>query len=159
MVFRHVWGWMSSPRKPNLNLTPTSTNSSTSSQQSSRSGRLDEQAATTAAYIVCPRPLPSRAFSDEADTECPICLDEMELVIFAPQPSELRGKIRSLRKKQTYQQAVETPVDPALHTSKGHVVAPCGHVYHYRCLKGWLEIKPLCPLCQDKLPTLSLPAP
>ncbi|WVQ72855.1 hypothetical protein IAR50_002416 [Cryptococcus sp. DSM 104548] len=155
MVFRNVWAWVSSTRKSNLSLTPTSTSSSASSQESTRSGcgGQGQQAATTTAYMVCPRPLPSRAYSDGTDTECPICLEDMELVIFASKPP---GKRRSLRRRQCHKAVEVPPVDAALHASKGHVVSPCGHVYHFKCLKGWLEVKSLCPICQDTLPTLSL---
>ena len=28
------------------------------------------------------------------------------------------------------------------------ILCPCGHCYHKRCIKGWLRIKNICPLCK-----------
>ena len=30
------------------------------------------------------------------------------------------------------------------------VSCPCTHTFHESCIKGWLRIKPVCPLCQSK---------
>lgn len=39
--------------------------------------------------------------------------------------------------------------------SKGQVIRnlPCGHMFHYKCMKPWLKISSYCPLCRFDLKT------
>lgn len=32
---------------------------------------------------------------------------------------------------------------------------PCGHIFHERCIKKWLEIDHICPTCRHELPCQS----
>ena len=36
----------------------------------------------------------------------------------------------------------------------GHAVTPCDHMFHYRCLRQWMELKMECPICRRELPNL-----
>ena len=35
-------------------------------------------------------------------------------------------------------------------------VTTCGHLYHYQCLRGWLDIKPTCPECRAAITMASV---
>ncbi|WVQ85781.1 hypothetical protein IAT38_007948 [Cryptococcus sp. DSM 104549] len=37
---------------------------------------------------------------------------------------------------------------------RSYAVAPCGHVFHTKCLAQWMGIKTICPLCKRSLPPL-----
>jgi len=33
-----------------------------------------------------------------------------------------------------------------------YMFTPCKHLFHYECLKAWLEMKNTCPECRSILP-------
>ncbi|KAI9838243.1 MAG: hypothetical protein M1837_002517 [Sclerophora amabilis] len=35
---------------------------------------------------------------------------------------------------------------------RSYMLTPCGHIYHSDCLKAWIDIRLVCPLCKEDLP-------
>lgn len=33
-----------------------------------------------------------------------------------------------------------------------HMITPCGHIFHAKCLDQWLDVKMECPTCRSALP-------
>ena len=38
-------------------------------------------------------------------------------------------------------------------SGRAHMVTPCDHVFHDRCLQKWLRVKRECPVCRAPLPS------
>ncbi|KAE8889773.1 hypothetical protein PF005_g277 [Phytophthora fragariae] len=38
------------------------------------------------------------------------------------------------------------------HTEHGGVQLPCGHSFHRRCIRSWLELQSTCPICRWQFP-------
>ncbi|RKF72811.1 Transmembrane E3 ubiquitin-protein ligase 1 [Golovinomyces cichoracearum] len=38
--------------------------------------------------------------------------------------------------------------------SRRYMVTPCRHIFHSKCLEGWMQFRLQCPICRDKLPPL-----
>ena len=39
---------------------------------------------------------------------------------------------------------------------QNHMLVPCKHTFHRKCLAQWMDVKMECPICRTKLPALSL---
>ncbi|KAK0638705.1 hypothetical protein B0T16DRAFT_421624 [Cercophora newfieldiana] len=37
---------------------------------------------------------------------------------------------------------------------RAYMVTPCRHIFHTKCLEGWLRFRLQCPICRDELPPL-----
>ncbi|KAK1831570.1 hypothetical protein QBC39DRAFT_351004 [Podospora conica] len=37
---------------------------------------------------------------------------------------------------------------------RAYMVTPCRHIFHTKCLEGWLKFRLQCPICRDELPPL-----
>ncbi|KAK3373859.1 hypothetical protein B0T24DRAFT_624846 [Lasiosphaeria ovina] len=37
---------------------------------------------------------------------------------------------------------------------RAYMVTPCRHIYHTKCLEGWLRHRLVCPICREELPPL-----
>ncbi|KAJ1679852.1 E3 ubiquitin-protein ligase hrd1 [Spiromyces aspiralis] len=71
--------------------------------------------------------------SQLSDTTCIICREDME------GPTE-----ETIRRWQD-QQRLRVPVHVPGSTPKR---LPCGHIFHFNCLRGWLERQQACPTCR-----------
>ena len=38
--------------------------------------------------------------------------------------------------------------------TRGYMVTPCRHVFHSKCLEGWMRFRLQCPICREDLPPL-----
>ncbi|KAK3378450.1 hypothetical protein B0H63DRAFT_479930 [Podospora didyma] len=39
-------------------------------------------------------------------------------------------------------------------TRRAYMVTPCRHIFHTKCLEGWLRFRLQCPICREELPPL-----
>ncbi|KAJ3390743.1 E3 ubiquitin-protein ligase hrd1 [Lobulomyces angularis] len=76
-------------------------------------------------------PTPSTEELNATDRTCIICREEMEIPIVQPDP---RRVLPNTPKK-----------------------LPCGHIFHFHCLKSWLERQQSCPTCRRSV--LEAPTP
>ncbi|XP_057290615.1 uncharacterized protein LOC130613283 [Hydractinia symbiolongicarpus] len=53
-----------------------------------------------------------------------------------------------IRKKRTCQNSVCTICLDDYIPGENLIMCPCGHCYHKKCIKGWLRVKNVCPLCK-----------
>ncbi|GAA5940902.1 uncharacterized protein JCM15063_000914 [Sporobolomyces koalae] len=82
-----------------------------------------------------------------SDKTCIICREDMEFQLSATQgPAEAEGQA-------TNGQGVDQPPPPVPTTprrgpNETPKKLPCGHVFHFHCLKSWLERQQSCPTCR-----------
>ena len=36
--------------------------------------------------------------------------------------------------------------------ARDYMIAPCDHIFHCECLRGWMQVKMECPTCRHVLP-------
>ncbi|WWD20527.1 hypothetical protein CI109_105003 [Kwoniella shandongensis] len=69
------------------------------------------------------------------ETTCSICMEEVDLT--TSHPSHSSTAMGGLGDKR-----------------RNYALAPCGHLFHTKCLSQWMGIKTICPLCKRSLPPL-----
>ena len=45
----------------------------------------------------------------------------------------------------------DTEICPICYNTKLNIETICSHCFHLKCLEGWLQIKPECPVCRNAL--------
>ncbi|KAK8850346.1 hypothetical protein IAR55_004264 [Kwoniella newhampshirensis] len=73
------------------------------------------------------------------ETTCSICMEEVDLTSSHPSHSSTASTlgVGGLGDKR-----------------RSYALAPCGHLFHTKCLTQWMGIKTICPLCKRCLPPL-----
>ncbi|GAA5984843.1 hypothetical protein JCM11641_005435 [Rhodosporidiobolus odoratus] len=88
------------------------------------------------------------------DKTCIICREDME---YRPAPGEAveEGEGQAGQEVQPPQQHQQTRRGPNDTPKK----LPCGHVFHFHCLKSWLERQQSCPTCRRPVLPQEQPQP
>ncbi|KAI0351005.1 hypothetical protein OH77DRAFT_1487968 [Trametes cingulata] len=79
--------------------------------------------------------------AEMSDRTCIICREEMQSRN-APAPADNAAN----GDEQQQQQA--TPLPPADGPNMTPKKLPCGHIFHFQCLRSWLERQQSCPTCR-----------
>ncbi|GAA5886011.1 hypothetical protein JCM6882_004232 [Rhodosporidiobolus microsporus] len=89
------------------------------------------------------------------DKTCIICREDME---YRPAPGErVEGEEgRPQQEGEVAQQQQQQPVRGPNDTPKK---LPCGHVFHFHCLRSWLERQQSCPTCRRPVLPQEQPQP
>lgn len=69
--------------------------------------------------------------------DCAICREVLELPILPARGAEEKGDSVT-----------------AVLGSRAYMVTPCRHVFHSKCLEGWMVFRLQCPICREDLPPL-----
>ncbi|KAG1180510.1 hypothetical protein G6F70_007043 [Rhizopus microsporus] len=72
-------------------------------------------------------------FSRSNDRTCIICREEMHIADNNETPNEANADATLNRNEQNHDQAKKLP---------------CGHIFHFNCLRSWLERQQTCPTCR-----------
>lgn len=69
--------------------------------------------------------------------DCAICMNEIDVpVIMKSRVKERPGMGSNWLERRNY------------------MVTPCRHIFHSECLKGWMRLRLVCPICREGLPPL-----
>jgi len=88
--------------------------------------------------------LPGRAAAEDKDKrsnvrviDCAICREDLEVqVVRAGEEDPTAGGVAGVFSRRSY------------------MVTPCRHIFHSKCLEGWLRFRLQCPICREDLPPL-----
>ena len=86
----------------------------------------------------------SNAGSSTKAFDCAICTENIDVPIIRNVSSgEGEG-----------QRSAPSALSTTLFARRAYMVTPCKHVFHSRCLEGWMRYRLQCPICRDNLPPL-----
>lgn len=86
----------------------------------------------------------SKVGSNTKAFDCAICTESIDLPI-----------IRSASSREGESQgSAPSALSTTLFARRAYMVTPCKHVFHSRCLEGWMRYRLQCPICRDNLPPL-----
>lgn len=75
-----------------------------------------------------------------SDSTCIICREEMQVAVTAaasPVVEEENQEPAAYRNDSSSEQNLDQPKK-----------LPCGHIFHFHCLRSWLERQQTCPTCR-----------
>ncbi|PKS05279.1 hypothetical protein jhhlp_008651 [Lomentospora prolificans] len=85
--------------------------------------------------------------------DCAICREILELPILPAASSASSTAASAAAASATTAEDRTAGVAAVLGTS-GYMVTPCRHVFHSKCLEGWMRFRLQCPICREDLPPL-----
>ncbi|TQS36562.1 hypothetical protein Golomagni_02982 [Golovinomyces magnicellulatus] len=68
--------------------------------------------------------------------DCAICMQVLEVPIIDTDGDTIASAVAEILESRFY------------------MVTPCRHIFHSKCLEGWMQFRLQCPICRDKLPPL-----
>ncbi|GAA5940062.1 hypothetical protein JCM10213_004929 [Rhodosporidiobolus nylandii] len=90
------------------------------------------------------------------DRTCIICREDME---YRPAPGERVEPDEEVEGVEGQQQPQQEQMDRHRGPNDTPKKLPCGHVFHFHCLRSWLERQQSCPTCRRPVLPNEQPAP
>jgi hypothetical protein len=77
-----------------------------------------------------------------ASNQCVICLGTFV------------NEVDGVRTERTKMKFVDVIKERMFHKQKYIMVTPCAHFFHCECLRSWVQVKMVCPICRKNIPKM-----
>ncbi|KAI1005752.1 hypothetical protein K3495_g2466 [Podosphaera aphanis] len=74
--------------------------------------------------------------SSTRSVDCTICMQLLEVPVLVAGSNTSSGGVPGILERRRY------------------MVTPCRHIFHSKCLEGWMRFRLQCPICRENLPPL-----